>query len=153
MFLGVLIFCQTFFDIGFSGYHFNKPIQTVMDDARQVLPVRWSGQVTFQQYFNDVSLVNIKALYQIQAEVSYILAGLSIARIFGEYDEHMIGDGIWYRSSESFAPHVFMEYNKMKVGFSYDIAYNSLKKTLTPASSFEISFQWRIGEVLERGSR
>jgi type IX secretion system PorP/SprF family membrane protein len=143
----------TFFDVGFSGYHFNKPIQTVMDDARQVLPVRWSGQVTFQQYFNDVSLVNIKALYQKQAEVSYVLAGLSVARIFGEYDEHMIGGGIWYRSSESFAPHVFMEYNSLRLGFSYDITYNNLKKVLAPASSFELSLQWRVGKMLDKSVR
>lgn len=143
----------TFFDIGFSGYHFNKPVQTVINDPRQVLPVRWSSQITFQQYLNDVSLLNIKALYQKQADVDYVLAGFSLAKLFGDSEAHMIGAGLWYRSGESIAPHVFMEYNKMKVGFSYDIAYNSLKKTLTPASSFEISFQWRLGEVLERGSR
>ena len=143
----------TFFDVGFSGYHFNKPIQTVMDDPKQVLPIRWSGQMTFQQYINDVSLVNIKAMYQKQAEVDYLLAGFSVARLFGEDQEQMVGAGLWYRSGESFAPHAYVEYNKMRIGFSYDIAYNNLKKTLTPASSYEISFQWRIGQMMERGIR
>lgn len=146
-------FSGTFFDIGFSGYHFNKPIQTVMDDPNQVLPTRWSGQLTFQQYINDISLINIKALYQKQAEVDYLLAGFSIARLFGEYDEQMVGAGMWYRSGESFAPHAYVEFNKMRIGFSYDIAYNNLKRILTPASSFEISFQWRIGQVASRGVR
>ena len=40
----------TFFDIGFSGYHFNRPVQTVMDDPNQILPIRWSGQASFQKY-------------------------------------------------------------------------------------------------------
>lgn len=146
-------FSGTFFDIGFSGYHFNKPIQTVMDDPNQVLPTRWSGQLTFQQYINDMSLINIKALYQKQAEVDYLLAGFSIARLFGEYDEQMVGAGMWYRSGESFAPHAYVEFNKMRIGFSYDIAYNNLKRILTPASSFEISFQWRIGQVASGGVR
>lgn len=135
----------TFFDVGFSGYHFNKPVQTVMSDPKQVLPIRWSGQASFQQYMSDVSLLNIKALYQKQAEVSYFLAGFSVARLFGDEEQHMVGAGLWYRSGESFAPQVFVEYNRMQFGFTYDMSYNGLKKQLTPASSFELSFQWRVG--------
>jgi len=134
----------TFFDIGFSGYHFNKPTQTVFNDPKQVLPVRWSGQLSFQQYISDVNLLNIRALYQQQAEVSYMLAGISYARLFGDDEQNMIGAGIWYRTGESFAPYAFVEYNAFQVGFSYDINYNTLKKALTPASSFELSLQWRI---------
>jgi type IX secretion system PorP/SprF family membrane protein len=134
----------TFFDIGFSGYHFNKPIQTVFNDPKQVLPVRWSGQLSFQQYISDINLLNIRALYQQQAEVSYMLAGISYARLFGDDEQNMIGAGVWYRTGESFAPYAFVEYNAFQVGFSYDINYNTLKKALTPASSFELSLQWRI---------
>ena len=146
-------FSGTFFDVGFSGYHFNRPIQTVMADPNQVLPTRWSGQVSFQKYLNDVSILNVNALFQKQAEVSYILAGFSIARFFGEGNSNMIGGGLWYRSKESFSPHTYIEYNDMRLGFSYDIVFNNLKKSLTPASSLEISFQWRIGQMLERGIR
>ena len=134
----------TFFDIGFSGYHFNKPIQTVFNDPKQVLPVRWSGQLSFQQYIGDVNLLNIRSLYQQQAEVSYMLAGISYARLFGDDEQNMIGAGVWYRTGESFAPYAFVEYNAFQVGFSYDINYNTLKKALTPASSFEFSLQWRV---------
>lgn len=143
----------TFFDVGFSGYHFNKPVQTVLDDPKQVIPLRWSGQLTFQQYLNDESLLNVKALFQKQAETSYLLAGISVAKLFGEDQGNMIGAGIWYRSGESFAPNAFVEFNQMRVGFSYDITYNGMKKTLAPASSYEVSLQWRIGEMIERGSR
>ena len=143
----------TFFDAGFSGYHFNKPIQTVMNDPNQVLPIRWSGQITFQQYISDVNLLNIRGLYQQQADVSYLLAGVSYARLFGEANENMIGAGLWYRSGESFAPYAFIESNGIQIGFSYDITYNNLKKVLSPANSFELSFQWRVGNILERGIR
>lgn len=138
----------TFIDIGFSGYHFNKPIQTVFDDPNQTLPIRWSGQMTFQQYLSDVSLINFKALYQNQAQTKYLLAGISLARVMGDEDQHMLGLGLWYRSRESFAPNVYFEFNQMRVGFSYDINYKNLSKAITPASSFELSFQWRIGSVL-----
>ena len=36
----------------------------------------------------------------------------------------------------------------MRVGFSYDINYNKLSKAITPASSFELAIQWRIGGLL-----
>ena len=143
----------TFFDVGFSGYHFNKPIQTVIDDPNQVLPIRWSGQVTFQQYISDVNLINIRGLYQAQGAVSYLLAGASYARIFGEEDQNMIGAGLWYRSGESFAPYAYIESNGLQIGFSYEISYNGLKKILTPASTFELSLQWRVGNILEKGVR
>lgn len=137
----------SYFDVGFSGYHLNRPIQTVMNDPNQVLPTRWSGQISFQRYINDVSIINLNALYQNQAEVSYLLTGISISRLFGEENSNMIGGGIWYRSKESFAPYSYVEYNKMRIGFSYDITFNNLKKVLTPASSFELSIQWRFGET------
>jgi type IX secretion system PorP/SprF family membrane protein len=143
----------TYFDVGLSGYHFNRPTQTVMADPNQVLPIRWSGQVSFQQYLNDASILNINALYQKQAETDYLLAGFSLARLFGDDNKNMIGGGIWYRSGESFSPHAYIESSGMRIGFSYDIAYNNLKKVLTPASSFELSLQWRLGEILENGLR
>lgn len=142
----------TFIDVGFSGYHFNKPIQTVMDDPNQVLPIRWSGQVTFQQYINDAALLNIRGLYQQQADVSYLLAGVSYAKLFGNENQNMLGAGLWYRTGESFAPYVFIESNGLQIGFSYDITYNNLKKVLSPASSFELSLQWRVGDFSIRKS-
>ncbi|MFN5418711.1 MAG: PorP/SprF family type IX secretion system membrane protein [Sphingomonadales bacterium] len=139
----------TFFDVGISGYHFNRPIQTVMADPNQVLPIRVSAQFSFQQYLNDISILNINGLYQKQAETSYLLAGFSLARLIGSSNQNMIGGGLWYRSAESFAPHAYIEINGMRIGLSHDIAYNNLKRFLTPASSFEISFQWRLGELTE----
>ena len=143
-------FSGTFFDLGFSGYHFNKPTQTVMNDPKQVLPARWSGQMTFLQYINDISLVNIKALFQKQAEVSYFLAGISVARLLGDDSQYMLGGGLWYRSGESFAPYAYFEFNQIRIGLSHDISYNNLKKVLSPASSFELSLQWRIGNILNQ---
>jgi hypothetical protein len=100
-----------------------------------------------------VNLLNIRALYQQQADVSYLLAGVSYGRLFGEEEENMIGAGLWYRSGESFAPYAFIETNGIQIGFSYDITYNSLKKTMSPASSFELSLQWRVGDILHRSIR
>jgi type IX secretion system PorP/SprF family membrane protein len=137
----------TFFDVGFSGYHFNRPIQTVTSDPNQVLPIRLSGQLNYQQYLNDYSILNLHALFQKQAGVSYLLAGFSLARIIGSGGENLIGAGFYYRTKESISPNTFIEYNNIRVGLSYDIAYNSLRKELTPARSLELSLQWRFGQM------
>jgi type IX secretion system PorP/SprF family membrane protein len=141
----------TFFDIGLSGYHFNKPVQTIFDDPLRILPVRWSAQVTVQQYVGDVSLINIKAIYQKQASIEYVLTGLSMARSFGDENQFLVGTGFWYRLGESVAPYAFCEVSGLKIGFSYDVT-NITKQPLAPASSLELSLQWRIkgrhGDVL-----
>ncbi len=139
-------FAGTYIEFGVSGFHFNKPVQTVLADPKQILPIRLSGQLTFQQYLSDAALLDIRALYQSQADVNYLLTGFTISKLLGEEKQHKIGAGLWYRSGESFAPQVIMEYSRLQVGFSYDIAYNELKKSLTPASSFELSLQCRFGE-------
>jgi len=139
----------TFFDFGFSGYHFNKPVQTVFDDPNQTLPIRLSGQFSFQKYLSSYSILYINGLFQKQASVSYLLTGFSLAKLFGNSNENMFGGGLMYRTKESFSPHVYIEYSNLRIGCSYDIAYNNLKRTLTPASSLELSVQWRFGVVNE----
>ncbi len=135
----------TYFDVGFAGYHLNRPVQTVLSDSNQYIPIRWSGQVGFQKYIGETNLINIKALYQSQAQVSYLLTGFSIARLFGDDNDNMVGVGIWYRTGDSFSPQVFVEFSALQVGLTYDITHNSLKRNISPASSFEMSLQWRMG--------
>jgi type IX secretion system PorP/SprF family membrane protein len=135
----------TYFDVGFAAYHLNRPTQTVMSDPNQLVPLRLSGQMGFQTYLDETSVINLRAFYQNQAEVSYLQAGASLAKLFGHNNEDMVGAGIWYRTGDSFAPQVFIEISNLQVGLSYDIAHNNLKRSLTAASSFEMSLQWRFG--------
>lgn len=140
----------TYFDVGFAGYHLNRPVQTIMSDPHQYIPIRWSGQVGFQKYINETNLINIKALYQNQAQTNYLLTGFSVAKLFGDNNENMVGAGIWYRTGDSFSPQVFFEFLDMQVGLTYDITHNNLKRNISPASSFEMSLQWRIGGTLRQ---
>jgi hypothetical protein len=39
---------------------------------------------------------------------------------------------------------VFGEFNQFKVGLSYDIQINGLRKNTMPANSMELSLQWRM---------
>jgi type IX secretion system PorP/SprF family membrane protein len=133
----------TFFDIGLSGYHLNKPKQSVLNDNSEIVPIRYSAQASFQTYLGETALINIKGLYQNQASVSYILGGLSIATLIGE-SKDMVGAGIWYRSKDAFSPYLFTEFRNFMLGITYDITTSALKPGSRPARSLEFSLQWRI---------
>lgn len=138
----------TFFDLGISGYHFNRPKQTFLADPKEFLPIRYAAQANFQRYVSNTFLLNVRALYQTQAGVDYLQIGLSGARMVDPDNgsTNLVGAGIWYRTGDAVSPHVFMEFNKMQIGFSYDIGISDLRKTASPARSMELSLTWRIGD-------
>lgn len=135
----------TFFDLGVSGFHFNKPEQTVLKDKNQFLPVRYSVQANLQRFVGEKGLLNIRTIYQSQAAVEYFSAGLSIGSMFGDSQENTVGAGLWYRSSDAVSPYVFMDYNRMMIGLSYDVVVSNLNKAPKPIRSIELSLQWRMG--------
>lgn len=137
----------TFFDLGFSGYHFNKPKQTVLADPKEYLPIRYAAQANFQRYLSDAFLLNVRALYQTQAGVDYMQIGLSGARLMDPDNSatNLVGGGIWYRTGDAVSPHLFLELNHVQVGFSYDIGISDLRKKVSPARSMELSLIWRLG--------
>jgi type IX secretion system PorP/SprF family membrane protein len=134
-----------FLDFGVSGFHFNKPVQTILEDKNRFVPLRFSCQFTYQKYIDDQLMVNLKGLYQNQASVHYYQAGLSLATFINEYDD-FVGAGVWYRTGDAISPHVFVEYRKLLVGFSYDVAVSQLKSGTSAARSMEVSLQWRLDE-------
>jgi len=132
-----------FMDVGVSGYHFNKPVQTALADKNQFVPMRISAQVTYQKYLDDEIMINLKGLYQTQAEVNYYQLGLSAAKLLNENDD-FVGAGVWYRTGDAISPHIFLEYRKLLIGFSYDVAVNRLGSGASAAQSMEVSLLWRL---------
>jgi type IX secretion system PorP/SprF family membrane protein len=132
-----------FMDVGVSAFHFNKPRQSVLDDKNQFVPLRISCQFSYQKYLDDFLMLNLRGLYQSQASVTYYQAGLSLAKLINESND-LVGAGLWYRTGDAVSPYVFMEYRKLLIGFSYDVAVNDLKKGSRPAKSLELSLQWRM---------
>ncbi len=141
-------FTGEFFDVGVSAYHLNKPQQTVLNDPTQILPLRLSAQISWQKYLNDNTILNLKGLYQSQASVSYALGGFSLAKLFGD-PKNMVGAGCWYRSGEAVSPYLFVEYNHLMIGFTYDMVMGDLSKGPRPARASELSLQWRLGQGRE----
>ncbi len=132
-----------FVEFGLSGFHFNRPKQTFLNDPNAFLPIRVSAQASYQKYVNENTLINLKALYQNQAQVEYLLAGFSIAKTFG-LKYNLIGIGAWYRTGDAVSPYLFCEYNNVHLGITYDLTMSDLRKTKRPSSSMEFSLMWKI---------
>ncbi len=133
-----------FFDIGASVFHLNRPRQSALGDENQFIPIRYSAQISYQKYLNETSILSLRGLYQNQASVEYMLAGFSYAKLIGRNSD-MIGAGLWYRTSDAVSPYVFTEFNKVKIGISYDVIISDLSKAPAPVRSYEFSLQWRLG--------
>lgn len=134
----------TFFDFGFAVFNSNQPLLTTLYDKNERLSRRISAQASFQRYINSSYLLNAELQYQSQANVDYLLSGVSYAKLLEEeLDASMIGLGLWYRTSDAIAPYLFAEFNKIRLGFTYDIQINDMRKSAYPANSFEFSLRWR----------
>lgn len=134
----------TFFDFGLSGFHFNKPKQTVLDE-NEYLPVRYSVQTSFQRYLQPDLILNVRALYQHQAKVEYTLVGFSIAKLLAPDNQQMVGFGCWYRTKDAIIPSVLLEYNKLQVAISYDVTVSKFRPAASQPSTWEISLLYRAG--------
>ncbi len=137
-----------FFEAGISAFNLNKPKQSFLSDPNEYLPARFSILSGYQRYLNDRWLINVKALYQQQAAVSYVLGGASAACIADEKNT-LIGAGLWYRTGDAYSPYLFGEYRNFRLGLTYDISSSDLK-VVRPAKSFEFSLQWRLASSFTR---
>lgn len=133
-----------FFDIGISAFHLNKPKQTVLNDATQQLPIRYSVQGNVQQYLNENVFINIMALYQNQANIKYLLGGFYISKYLNEENEDFLGVGLFGRTKDAISPYVLLELSNKRIGISYDINTNNIKNYPKPLQSFELSLQFKL---------
>lgn len=137
----------TFFDVGVSVFHANQPRQTFLYDKNDRIPIRISAQANLQRYVDFDLVMDFRLLYQNQSENDYLAGGFSIQKLLQEdSDGSAVGVGCWYRTNDAISPYVFIDYKKVKLGFTYDIQVNDIRVQSRPASSTEFSLQWRISQ-------
>ena len=135
----------TFFEIGAAAYHLNKPQQKILYEGQNEIPIRFCAQATLQRYLAENLLMDLRLLYQSQSASDYLLGSISMAKLLSEdQDGSLVGLGLSYRSGDALAPSVFTELNNFRLGFSYDFQISGLTKNNIPASTLELSLQYRI---------
>jgi type IX secretion system PorP/SprF family membrane protein len=128
------------FDMGFSGFHLNKPKQTFLQDENQVLPIRWVAHANYELFLNDYLVLNTNGVYMKQSSASYFSVGGGLGRYIDEEGQSMLNLGMWYWSKNAIVPYVGFSYKNFQAGFSYDIAISKLNDAPQRPRTWEFSF-------------
>jgi type IX secretion system PorP/SprF family membrane protein len=135
----------TFFEIGASAYHLNRPQLNTLYEGDNEIPMRFCAQATLQRYLAENLLMDLRLLYQNQSASDYLLGSISLAKLLSEdQNGSLVGLGLSYRSGDALAPNFFTEFNSFRFGFSYDFQMSGLTKNNIPVSTMELSLQYRI---------
>lgn len=126
-------------DIGIAAFHLNKPRQTFLEDAHQILPVRKVAHANFETWLNDQVILNFNGIYQFQEEAKYYSFGSAIGYVVGGENNIIINGGLWYWSHNAVVPYIGLNYKDLQVGFSYDYTTSKLRFADPKAKTFEVS--------------
>jgi type IX secretion system PorP/SprF family membrane protein len=142
------------FDAGVSGFHFNKPKQTFLEDEKQILPTRYVAHANYELFLSDQIIINANGIYQKQSTTSYFSVGGGLGYVINsdeaEEEQAIFNAGVWYWSNNAIIPYVGFVYKKFQVGLSYDITINKLSTAEIKPRSWEISLILRGGEKKDR---
>lgn len=135
----------SFFEIGVGAFHLNRPLQTILYEGISEIPMRVAAHTSLQRYVGADLLLEGRLLYQLQAGADYLLGGMTLTKLLQEDPlGSLIGLGCWYRSGDAVAPYLFAEFNSVRVGFTYDIQINNIRKPAAPVTTIEFSLQYRL---------
>jgi type IX secretion system PorP/SprF family membrane protein len=138
-------------DVGFAGFHLNKPKQTFLEDQNQILPVRYVAHANFEHFINNSLVLNTNAIYQKQSSTSYFSVGAAMGYYLSSDENILINGGLWYWSDNAVIPYVGFVYKNFQVGMTYDITISDLNDAARHPNTWEISLILR-GDKGERNT-
>lgn len=134
------------FDLGYAGFHLNKPKQTFLQDDNQILPVRHVVHANYEVFLNDYLVLNTNGVYMKQNTASYFSVGGGLGRYLDEEGDMMINAGLWYWSNNALVPYLGLTYKNFQIGFSYDVAISKLNSAPQKPRTWEFSLIIRNGQ-------
>lgn len=127
-------------EFGASGFHMNRPKQSVLNDPNQYLAARYVGHANFDTYLNDQVVLNANTIYQRQGSTDYFSVGGGLGYFLtGDPEEVVLNAGVWYWSKNAIIPYVGIMYHNIQFGLSYDITISELSRAAEKPKSFELS--------------
>lgn len=117
---------------GFSAMHLNKPRASFfstsdlgVDDR---IPARYTGFANMSYKASDMVIVNPMVYYTSQAKSSELVGGATLQyNLSGDGAMQLVG-GLFYRPGDAFIPLVGLEWNNLRITFTYDATQSSLKQ-------------------------
>ncbi len=117
---------------GFSVMHLNRPRASFFNasdlgvDDR--VPSRYTGFANMSYKASEMVIVNPMVYYTTQAKSSELVGGATVQyNLSGDGAMQLVG-GLFYRPNDAFIPLVGLEWNNIRVTFTYDATQSTLKQ-------------------------
>jgi type IX secretion system PorP/SprF family membrane protein len=127
--------------LGASVYHLTKPKESFRGGQFN-LAQRYTIHGGVYLPLNPQLMLHSSGIYQNQAGAHETVLGAALGYNFGdEYNvsETSIYFGSWYRFGDALIPYIGLEFNKLRLGATYDVNTSSLKAASNSRGGFEIS--------------
>jgi type IX secretion system PorP/SprF family membrane protein len=130
---------DVFLQAGASTYFINRTSNTQpYDNISQSF--QFNTSINYEQKYNEDYTYFLHANYQKRLEASFLYAGGAIGfPIRSFYDNNRIYLGCFYRSTDAVVPYVGLQFNKYKIGMTYDIYQNSMTSANLRPQTFEFT--------------
>jgi type IX secretion system PorP/SprF family membrane protein len=133
---------RTYFNVGFSAMHVNRPKETFFEDAPGVdnrIPVRYTAFLNGSYKVNDRVILNPNIYGSLQAKSYEIVGGLNATyNLSGDGDMVLIG-GLYYRYRDAVIPMVGLGLKDYTFTFTYDATTSGLSNFNNGRGGVELS--------------
>jgi type IX secretion system PorP/SprF family membrane protein len=134
---------------GFSYYHLTQPVETFLSGTNTIHS-RETIYLGASLNLSDRVAIYYSGLYQQQGFAQETLMGMA----FGYALDNTSGDlkatelllGTWYRFGDALVPYLALKYQKIQMGFSYDVNISGFTAATNGAGAYELSLIY-IGNI------
>jgi type IX secretion system PorP/SprF family membrane protein len=137
---------DTRFYLGAAMFHILKPKVAFQKQYDIVLNPKYVVNAGLSKLLNDVNKIILYADYFMQGGARQIQGGLMLSHDFlnNNQDQKIaLTGGVFYRSKDALIPVVKIDYNKLGLGFNYDVNISKLKTASQLRGSFEVTLSYK----------
>jgi type IX secretion system PorP/SprF family membrane protein len=137
------------FQIGFSGYHLNRPEMKFTTVTGDRMYSKWVGHAGIvSDIFNSDLAIDASVVQVFQGPHSETILGTILKYRFangtkytGHYQDAYVGFGAYYRLKDAIAPSIMIDWKGFRFGMSYDVTVSQLRKAYSGGSlEFSLSY-------------
>ncbi len=132
---------NTYFNVGFSTAHINRPRESFFDQSGvdNRIPVRHTAFINGSFKVNDQWIFNPNSYFSLQAKsYEWLIGANAHYNLSGDGENVLIG-GLYYRSNDAVIPMVGLGYKDFSFTFTYDATISTLKNYNNTRGAFEFS--------------
>lgn len=137
---------NTRYYIGAGLFHFTKPKVAFQKQYDIVLNPKIVVNAGFSKPLSDVNKLIVYADYFMQGGARQIQGGLLLSHDFlgnSEDQKIALSGGLFYRLKDALVPVIKLDYNKIGIGFNYDVNVSKLKTASQMRGSYEVTISYK----------